>query len=261
MSLITGLKTGLVTGLKPGLGSVFGGAEVEAFPDNAEDFATLTGNAAVTPSYIWLCDEASGSLVDEIGSEALAPVGGPGYARTITAKGESKAAVELDVTGSTDSFVSSDSSVMDPAATSVAYLYVGTAVTGGAESLFGKGPNGSNTGVHCWLGGTTGYPTARVNDGSTSVTSTVTANAGTGPAMYICVVVNRTTDELTIFSSVGSSDTDSIAAVGSAANASGLYIGRGRFGALEAHCGYFACFEGAAAEAIDQAALDSFWGV
>lgn len=95
-------------------------------PQSSTEWSALLSSAGIStgiPTSLWKCQEASGSLADSIGSNALASSGTPGYATSIP--GWASEAVTFS-DGSSDQFNNS-LSVPDPATNSLlllAYAYV-----------------------------------------------------------------------------------------------------------------------------------------
>jgi hypothetical protein len=202
--------------------------------------------------------------VDLVASKSLVASGSPGQgAAAIGLGGGSLLAGRLgtDIAdGTTDRFVCSDTAVMNPGAASIALLFLYQCTkSAGVRTLIGKGPNGSNTGLHVNIGGGTGRLTARLNDGVANVDATHLDDTGDTTFRCGAVVINRTTNTTHVIVNGTTEATASIASVGDASTASGLYIGYGRYSSSDAQLMFLAGLEGAAAEAIGQDAVDAFW--
>ncbi len=247
MTIRSSLFTGLNIGLRTSVLTKYGGS---VFPTDAAGFAALAGNAAVTPSYIVPCQEASGSLVESITGATFAPTGSPLYAQPVSGLVEARNAIS---SASGAHFETSDNTIMD-ASGSVAHFFVfvndGTS-TGelmtkrGADGLFIRSLSTGGVWNFC-DGSTTADYRANNNNSHTS-----------GNAEAVWVVVNLTANTVRSFSSQGTEGPASIAGYGSftTTNALRLLDGGGSGMAIA----YYAGFEGAAAEAVTQTEFDNVW--
>lgn len=240
----------------------------QEFPETAEGMATSLGDVAATPSYIWNCQETTGSLTDPISiavSSDLAPTGNPLYDQTAVGlwDGSSyigRSAIETPPGTGGGTFVANNSTVMDlTGSVSIAFTM--------AIRLSSPPPisirflwNRQGSGKGYWLNiDTTGRLAVVHYDGTTSKTATLLGNLADGAWHPIAVVYNETTKFFHAYSDIGTTVSTDYSANGSVSGTGFLTIGSGGTsipGMQFAHiCGY----EGAAAEAIDQTALDSWW--
>lgn len=240
----------------------------QEFPETAAGMATSLGDVAATPSYIWNCQETTGSLTDPISiavSSDLAPTGNPLYGQTAVGlwDGSSyigRSAIETPPGTGGGTFVANNSTVMDlTGSVSIAFTM--------AIRLSSPPPisirflwNRQGSGKGYWLNiDTTGRLAVVHYDGTTSKTATLLGNLADGAWHPIAVVYNETTKFFHAYSDIGTTVSTDYSANGSVSGTGFLTIGSGGTsipGMQFAHiCGY----EGAAAEAIDQTALDSWW--
>jgi hypothetical protein len=247
MSLTSGLISGLSSGLQVGLNPE---PAASVFPVTAASFAVLAGDPAVVPTLIVPCQEGSGNLVDTVGGEEFAPSGSPLYAQTITGLVSPRVAIG-SATGA--HFETANTSLMDASA-SVSHLVVFSSDgTSSGELISKRGSDGiifrslSTGQMYNYIdSSTTADYRANNNDSHTS-----------GDAIAAWLVVNRTTMTVTLFTSVGTT-TQSMAGYGTLTTTAVLRIldSLGTTSGLRV-C-YYAGFEGAAAEAVDQTVFDNF---
>lgn len=231
----------------------------------AAGLAAQLGDAAAVASYIWPEQELSGNLVDTVSAEEMAAFTSTLQGQTASGTGLSGGMVGrvcTEFATGNNSFVASDVSVMEHTGSSRAFLFIyQAAVSVSALSLMGKGRPVSASGCHVGIGGGTGKLTGYLYGSSGNASATHASNTADNVWRAGALVLNHTTNLAHIYVSGTVPPAGvSIAAAGSFADPTGgLYIGRGRFSAVASQQQYLACFEGVAAEAINQAAVDAFW--
>lgn len=223
-----------------------------------------------TPSSIWLMDEASGSLIDRVGSVDLAPSGSPLYERQAVGLWDgvsafNKKAVEFD--GVPERFEAASLGSFDlGAAASFAFLIVFRTIGPSGLSLMSKRlgdapKRGYQLFGYANLGGGSGMR-AQIDDGTNQDVADVVADTNDGAPHVALMVVDRNAGNIGLYTDVGQ-DTAAITATGSLSNSEKFLIGEGAntFLSSNPRCQllYAAVFEGAQAEGLTQTHLDNFW--
>jgi hypothetical protein len=253
-----------------------GGPAKQEFPTTAAGLAAALGIPAATPSNIWLCDEASGNLVDTIGSVALSPQGGPLQGRNASGFGNgngklsgNKTCVEFHSTEN-ERFAAPNNTLFDFGVNdSFAFLMVWRGrVPIGNEQFFSKiTVPGDKIGYNLKFTAGTHNLSAKLFGSGASGASITTGvgSIGDGPWHPILWILNRTTDLMYLLTESIQAPTTNIATLTTLSNNVPFILGgdvvTGEFGAQGGQIAYFAAFEGAAAEALGTgvAAVASFW--
>lgn len=230
------------------------GASAKLWPVTvAEWSASMAGRE---PAHNWLFDEASGDLLDHIGSYDMSPQDSP--VRSVSSF-PGKTSTQF-VYNTLDSFDAADGTVADFTG-SFAFLVAAYFGTDNAASrdVFAK-PAGAAPidGYQARLtaGGT---PTWTVGDG----TSDVTVNGSTdheGEHSGLLFLCDQDADIIGLYSTRQSEQTASIAAIGDTSAAAAVLA----FGSRNSFCAsqiahQYALFEGTEAEGMGQAELDAYW--
>jgi hypothetical protein len=201
----------------------------QAFPTTAAGFNTLGGSP--TGSHSWLCDEASGNLVDEIGGEALVPENSPLHDRRAVGFFDgtdtySKAAVEVEKDTS-QRVKSADMAFLDRDETESIAIAVDicipqTAGTG-LKQIVGKYNGGTGVG-YTILASSAGTVVLRVEGG---VTRTIALSGLSDGARHrVVMVIDRAAQELRGYDDVNGAATPvDISTVGTLSNTIDFGIG------------------------------------
>lgn len=269
-------KPGLVSSLVPqaaapsGPGLIgdldFSSSRVQLLPETAAALADALGDASALASHIVPCTELSGNLVDVIAAKEFAATNSPlqgqdGYGLNAGSGMTDRKVVEI--VNANEAFACTDSSVMDSAGTSIAMIHVFRAWRPFLSNNFLSGKAHSSDwdrGYHIRVGAGSALK-ASYGDG---VSTKTTAGIGTyddGAWHVVALVYNATTDTLWFMGDSGTAVSVDASSAGSAACDGGWTIGDlpTLAGIKGVQTAYFAGFEGAAAELIDQTAIDSFW--
>lgn len=286
MSLSPNLRAGLISGLLPGLNAV-GQAEpcVQAaalvssavanvnFPINAADFATKCGVPAMTPSFIWDCQEPSLALVDAIANEILLPypffATSPAYSvATSGLEGGARTAIQLD-DDTAQAFQSDNTDMLDPINGAVAFFAVFKCGSSGLSRAFlSKGPGltiGSTDELETGFKGTfdsSGRINAGISDGVTGYAVSLVAPDLCDAGWHIAGIAFDDVAETVRTMNESGQHSRSVSGISLINNHSYFALGRGvnasnaQAPALDVT--YIIGFEGAAARACTVAGLSTF---
>jgi hypothetical protein len=238
---------------------------VQSFPTTAAGLATKLGNPSAVASYIWDCQEASGNLVDTIAGVNQVPISSPMQGRTaVGIDGGTgylgRGAVETIY--APNEFQIADSNILKAGLTSIGYLYVfrSPRTTPSASAMVGKGSSASiHKGHKLEMSGATGYLSCRIGDGTNTVAVANTSNAADGAWHAVMLVIDRTAGFVYLYCDQQAVVSADISIIGDIGTTDPFGIGVGRFQTIPQQATYLAMFEGAAAELLNQASLDSFW--
>lgn len=154
-------------------------------PSNLAEWRSLLTYHAIdltyTPSYLHLCQEASGNLADSIGTLTLTAFGSPAYNQAVP--GWSRLGVKGDALTASQRFAISTAAAPDPSTTSIARLALVYA-NGYTSTVREVLSNGSNSDVSVQALDTGGGPRYRYREGSNIVQSGV-AHEGVSPVMLV----------------------------------------------------------------------------
>jgi hypothetical protein len=259
-----GLKQGLNQGLLSGLNSKWGPsllADLDFSTPVTQAFPTTGAVLGQTATGIWDFQEASGDVLDKVGSIDLGAVGSPIQNQTAVGLWDGSSYTSRKAM---ENITQRGSNYVDAASTST---YDFDASTSFAFMVVVRAPDQINSArvLRKFVGGV-GYEivltpsaiTCEIDDGVTSGTATVTEFAGDGAWHCILFIVNRTTNKMHCITDLGSTTDVDIASVGSLSSAA--LFGTGSSGATSrAQWTYMVHWQGAAAEALDQTAFDAFW--
>lgn len=194
--------------------------------------------ATFVPSFLWLCQEASGNLADTIGGVTLTANNAPSYSNVVA--GWTRVAVGTADGTANQRFASTSASLPDLSTTSA--LFIGliaiTATPGGVRGVFDLGTTVTEARV-------TTTPTARLISGANTASGANTLNTGVKPW---CNRFNQTDDTNSLFT-----DTEKITPTfGATVTGKGVRIG-GTGGAAPSAARYLYAVEtvGASAELTD----------
>lgn len=214
-----------------------------------------------TPNSLYAFQEASGDIIDHVGAIDFTAQGAPlqGQGAIGLWDGSSysaRMATESTTNASSDYFRAPNTAAFDyDASTSFAWL------------IAFRSPGVSSAGriLRKFLSGV-GYEievsavslTAVIDDGPNRVSLTQSAEFCDGAWHYALMVVNRTTNLLHLYTDLGSPIAVDISGVGSLSCAANVGFGGGAT-TLRAQWTYAVNWEAAEAEALSQAAADSWW--
>ncbi len=227
----------------------------QAFPVTAAALAALMPNAG-NPSHIWLCDEASGNLIDEVASQALNSAGAPRYQQAAVGLYDGTDMYSADAVasdGSAAGFVGPTSGFFDQTTDSFAILVVFRTNGGGGDKLFIKGTSGTRYEMRVLGGGSVRAYMSSTGSSNISV-------AGHDGAWHCALwVIDRAAQVARLITDQGAATDADISDVLSLTNGSTIECARVAVSDHESQTRYVALFEGAAAEGIVQADFDAFW--
>lgn len=248
-----GAKGGYLTG-GGGFVRTSTGSSVALFPATAAGLASALGDATALASEILLCQEASGNLTGSITAATYTASGTPAYS-TATGGWDDRVAVSF-TDASSDRFAGSDADLLgdDNSKALMAVFRVPTAPAGSNMIMSKRGvtlSKGLDMGVFA-----TGKAFVEV-----STTTQATTNVVSDNAWHVCIVMhNKTLNLCEIYTDVDAAGFTK-AVTASTDNAGFLTLGDNPhiLNACGVDIAYAAAFEGAAAEALNQTLLDSFW--
>jgi hypothetical protein len=199
VGLTTGIKAGIRTGIKTGItgGTYVSGAAADSdatsgkyVPSTAAQFTALGISAPVS---IHLCQEASGSLADSVGSLTLAATNAPSYQQAVT--GWTRRAVGFTAGTANQRFSAGAGVGPNPSTTSVMWLVYAAVIgaQGGNRDMFGPNITGSNA---CKVQSTT---TPRVRNLINGVTGTGTSDPTATGLQPMVLKYDRTGGAATLY--------------------------------------------------------------
>lgn len=246
-----------LAGKVPTVDLYFSEPVIQYFPLTATGFAHAVGDAAASPSYIWSCQETSGNLIDSISSAELSSSLGSSTRRAIETKGLYNGSDFNRYAigdGTSGQFQAATGSLMDSDNTSVAYIFV-FQKTGVVRTDFFFKNAASLEGI-LMRNETDGTCRVYIKGATSGVWLNQSENLQDGAWHYVCVVADTTAG--TVYNITDKEEvTANISTIGTMTNTDNLEIARGNTTHL--HISYVAAFEGAAAEALTKAKLDSWW--
>lgn len=211
-------------------------------PQSSTEWTSLlTGTSIANPTHLWLCQEASGTLADSIGSAALTLFGAGTYQSAVS--GWATKAIKL--AGPTDSFFST--SILDLSANSAllfGFVKINSAPTGPGQ-LFGIGNSSGGQQRRALV---SAAPVYEVGGDGGQVTGAGAASP-LGAAHPVCLRVNRTAGYVKL-----TTDQETVTAAYTAPAGSGaeIDIGNNNIGAhIDASFLYLALWSGSGAELAD----------
>lgn len=253
-----------VTGVSPTTSVDLSTPVIQSFPETAAGLAALLGDPTALASHIFPLQEISGNLLDVVGAGALVPSGGlrgqsaPGLwnGANMTSRKAFETQATTDLATNTG-----DTTLFDQTTGSFAMIGVARChPEAGNGPLVGK--RNSTAGFDVRPTGTAGMVFSLEDTGATTKQITESGNSvKTRESFCFAAVVNRTTNLMWLITPNGATSLD-ISGLGSLTNTNAFGLGQQNghlAGAGMSQMLYLACFEGAAAEAIDQAALNAFW--
>lgn len=246
--------------IKQLLGLDYTAPRQQAFPETAT--GVILGHTATA---LWTCDEASGNLVDKVGSEALVPTGGPLQDRNCAGifGGSTlyeKKGVEF-IEAETKNYESADTNNLDiDGSTSLAILVVFKETQKGVSNraIVGK-HDGDGYRMELRSNGQLRIPCADTGAG-TDTPATTGSTFETGEWNAAIWSLNRDSGFHEIFTTFGAASTATAITVADLTNAAGFAIGPPQAGVSPwVQVAYVVVFTGTDAEGFSQAKLDAFW--
>jgi hypothetical protein len=237
----------------PGGGYSGGSGAIPLFPAVDQQLNRLMPGGGL-PTEIFLCDEASGNLSGEVTSEVLTATGTPSYENATAWSGE--VAVGFTDAGD-DYFGSSDSSFMDVTTNSVAILLVFKIVAelGGLRRLMSKFISDAGYSVRITSGGV--IQIIFGNDASAQIVATTTGNHADGNYHIALAVINRTSGNAAIHTTLDSKSA-AITPAGSYTTGAVWRLSSPGTNSPGGHIAYAAGWLSGAAEGLDNDDLLSF---
>ena len=172
-----------------------------AFPADAAEW-DLYFPSIPTPAHIWTWQEASGNIIDQIGTEDLVPNFSAAYQQPGDPEptGSPRYTVKTVTSNVSERFDAPTLSLGDPATTFSCYIrFVSPDNATTERALMGKGGSNTNNSWRLYRESTTGKIVWRIQGNAGEVSYVTTANAYDDGTYHDCIfVINQTADTISL---------------------------------------------------------------